>query len=54
MNEKFTYSYKELGMLFKTRGDMKSAKEYFEDYIKLDVAEDEIKSINNILDRINK
>ena len=54
MNEKFPYSYKKLGMLVMSRGDMESAKEYFEDYIKLDVAEDEIKSINNILDRINK
>lgn len=52
MNEKFPYSYKKLGLLFLSRGDKLSAREYFEDYIKLDIAEDEINSIKLILDRI--
>ncbi len=52
MNENFPYSYKKLGMLFMARGDMESAKEYFEDYIKLDIAQDEIDSVKQILDRI--
>ncbi|MDO5438136.1 MAG: tetratricopeptide repeat protein [bacterium] len=52
MNENFPYSYKKLGMLFMARGDMESAKEYFEDYIKLDVADDEKESVKLILDRI--
>lgn len=52
MNENFPYSYKKLGMLFMARGDMESAKEYFEDYIKLDVADDEKENVKLILDRI--
>ncbi len=52
MNEKFPYSYKKLGLLFLSRGDKDSAREYLEDYIKLDVAEDEIKSVKLILDKI--
>lgn len=52
MNENFPYSYKKLGMLFMARGDMDSAKEYFEDYIKLDIADDEKESVKLILNRI--
>ena len=52
LNENFPYSYKKLGLLFKARGDMESAREYFEDYIKLDVAEDEKQTIRRILDKL--
>ncbi len=52
MNEKFPYSNKKLGMLFMARGDMDSAREYFEDYINLDIAQDEKDSVKHILDRI--
>ena len=52
MNEKFPYSYKKLGILFMARGDIDSAKEYFEDYIKLDIADDEKEGVKKILDRI--
>ncbi len=52
MNEKFPYSYKKLGLLFLSRGDKLSSSEYFEDYIKMDIAEDEFNSIKLILDRI--
>ena len=52
MNENFPYSYKKLGTLFLARGDIESAKEYFEDYIKLDIAEDEKESVKLILNRI--
>lgn len=52
MNENFPYSYKKLGMLFMARGDMESAREYLEDYIKLDIAKDEADSVKLILDRI--
>ncbi len=52
MNEKFPYSYKKLGLLFMARNDMDSAREYFEDYIKLDIAQDEINSVKLILERI--
>lgn len=52
MNENFPYSYKRLGTLFLARGDKASAKEYFEDYIKLDIADDEKESVKLILNRI--
>ncbi len=52
MNENFPFAYKKLGMLFMARGDKESAKEYFEDYIKLDIAEDEKESVKKILERI--
>lgn len=52
INENFPYSYKNLGTLFLAKGDKISAREYFEDYIKLDIAEDEKKSIKLILDKI--
>ena len=52
LNEKFPYSYKKLGLLFLSRGDTDSAREYFEDYIKLDIAQDEKNSVKDILDRI--
>ena len=54
LNEKFALPYKQLGILFMGRGDNLSAVEYFEDYIKLDVVEDEKKQIRKILQRIKK
>ena len=54
MNENFPYSYKKLGTLFLARGDIESAKEYFEDYLKLDVAPDEKESVEKVLKRIEK
>jgi len=41
-------------MLFMARGDMESAIEYFEYYLKLDIAEDEKDSVGKILERIKK
>lgn len=52
VNENFPFAYKKLGMLFMARGDKESAKEYFEDYLNLDIAEDEKESIRKILERI--
>lgn len=54
INEKFPFAYKKLGMLFMARGDMESAKEYFEDYLKLDIAQDEKESVQKVLKRIEK
>ena len=54
VNEKFPFAYKKLGMLFMARNDMESAKEYFEDYLKLDVAQDEKESVEKVLKRIEK
>jgi|GluameStandDraft_1065615.scaffolds.fasta_scaffold01743_15 tetratricopeptide (TPR) repeat protein len=52
VNENFPFAYKKLGMLFMARWDKESAKEYFEDYLNLDIAEDEKESIRKILERI--
>lgn len=52
VNENFPFAYKKLGMLFMAIGDKESAKEYFEDYLNLDIAEDEKESIRKILERI--
>ena len=52
LNEKFPLPYKKLGMLFMSRGDNLSAIEYFEDYLKLDIAESEKEQIKTILGRI--
>lgn len=54
INEKFPFAYKKLGMLFMARGDMESAREYFEDYLKLDVADDEKETVEKVLKRIEK
>lgn len=53
-NEKFPFAYKKLGMLFMARGDMESAKEYFSDYLKLDIAPDEKESVEKVLKRMEK
>lgn len=53
-NEKFSFAYKKLGMLFMARNDMESAKEYFNDYLKLDIAKDEKESVEKVLKRIEK
>ena len=54
LNEKFPLPYKKLGMLFMSRGDNLSAIEYFEDYLKLDIAQSEKEQIKTILGRIRK
>lgn len=52
LNEKFAPAYKKLGILFLGREDKTSAVEYFEDYLNLDIDEDEKRNIRQILDRI--
>jgi len=52
LNEKFPLAYKKLGTLFLGRNDKASAIEYFEDYLKLDIPEDEKKQVKEILNRI--
>ncbi len=54
LNEKFPLPYKKLGILFMGRGDTLSAIEYFEDYLKLDIPQDEKEQTENILKRIKK
>ena len=52
LNEKFPLPYKKLGILFMGRKDNISAVEYFEDYLKLDIASSEKEQIGKILKRI--
>ena len=54
LSEKFPLPYKKLGILFMGRGDNSSAIEYFEDYLKLDIPQDEKEQTENILKRIKK
>ena len=52
LNEKFPFAHKKLGILFMARGDMDSAKEFFNDYIQADIPSSEKEQIKKILDRI--
>lgn len=54
LNEKFPLPYKKLGILFLGRNDKTSAVEYFEDYIKLDIPQDEKESARKVLNRIKQ
>lgn len=51
LNEKFPFAHKKLGVLFLARGDKQDAKEYFENYINLDVPESEREEIKALLGR---
>ena len=53
-NENFHPSYKKLGILFMARNDIEGAIEYFEDYLKFDLPEDEKKNIEDTLNRIRQ
>ncbi len=53
-NEGFKPAYKKLGILFLARGDHSDAVEYFEDYIKLGVPDDEAAQVNGLIERIKK
>ncbi len=52
--EKFALPYKKLGILFMGRSDNTSAIEYFEDYLELDIPQDEKEQVREILKRIKK
>ena len=52
VNEKFPLSYKRLGMLYMARNDIQDAIEYFEDYLKFDLTDDEKYTVNNIVKNI--
>jgi len=54
LSEKFPLPYKKLGILFMGRNDYTSAIEYFEDYLKLDIPQEEKEQTENILKRIRK
>lgn len=52
LNEKFALPYKKLGILFLGRNDKLSSIEYFEDYLELDIPEEEKISTRQVLNRI--
>jgi uncharacterized protein HemY len=52
LNEKFPFAYKKLGVLFMARKDNESAKEYFEDYLKLDIPDSEKELVAKTLERL--
>lgn len=53
VNNSFHPAFKKLGMLFMARGDNADALEYFEDYIKFDIPQEEKDNIQKVIDRIN-
>lgn len=52
LSEKFPPVYKKLGTLFLARGDKEDAREYFNDYLALEIPEEEKKSVGEILERL--
>lgn len=51
LNEKFPLAHKKLGILFLARGDIEDAKEYFNNYLNLDIPDEEKGMIKEILGR---
>ena len=54
VNTKFAVAYKKLGILFMARNDFEDAIEYFEDYMDLDIPEEEKANIQKLVERIKK
>lgn len=52
VNQQFHPAYKKLGILFMARGDFEDALEYLEDYINLDIPEEEKNNTNGLIARI--
>ena len=52
VNTKFAVAYKKLGILFMARNDFEDAIEYFEDYMNLDIPDDEKENIKKLIERI--
>lgn len=52
VNDKFTLAYKKVGILFMARNDFEDALEYFEDYAKFDIPQEEKDSVNKLIERI--
>ena len=53
-NDSFSPAYKKAGILFFARGDYDDAIEYFEDYMTLDIPEEEKTKIKELVERIKK
>ena len=52
VNDKFTIAYKKVGVLFMARNDFEDAIEYFEEYTKFDIPEEEKDSVKKLIERI--
>lgn len=53
-NDAFAPAYKKVGILFFARGDYEDAIEYFEDYLTLDILEEEKVKVKELVERIKK
>ncbi|MBQ8460285.1 tetratricopeptide repeat protein [bacterium] len=51
-NNKFPHAYKKVAILFMARGDYDDAIEYFEDYINLDIPQEEKDNVNKLMQKI--
>lgn len=51
-NNKFTLAYKKVAILFMARGDYEDAIEYLEDYLNLDIPEEEKDGVNKLINSI--
>ena len=52
INDKFHPAFKKSGLIFLSRGDKESAREYFEEYLELSAPEEEKQNISKILERL--
>lgn len=52
IDEKFYPAYKKVGVLFLSRNDYEDAIEYFDDYLKFDLPEEESENIKKTVERI--
>ncbi len=52
VNNKFAPAYKKAGILFMARSDNQDAVEYFEDYLNMDIPQEEKDSIKKIIEKI--
>lgn len=53
-NNKFPMAYKKVAILFMARGDYSDAIEYLEDYLNLDIPQEEKDNINKLIENIKK
>ena len=54
VNFKFIPPYKKVGILFLARGDYDDAREYFEDYLEMDIPQEEVNQVKALVERIKK
>lgn len=54
ISDKFYPAYKKAGILFLAREDYDDAIEYFEDYLKLGISDDEVKNVKKTIERVKR